>query len=90
MGVGREMILMIPPKSERRKDAVLWMRHLASQEEPIGEPAVLGRHRRMVARSEPAIAGVYRQHARRISGSTAIFSQSGQDPAADAEVLRLA
>jgi Fic family protein len=54
-------------------EAILWMRELASGGEPIGEAVVCELHRRIVARSQPSIAGVYSPHARRIAGSSAIF-----------------
>src|ERR1700758_4669151 len=37
--------------------AVLWMRELAAQPTPVGETVVRELHRRIVARSEPEIAG---------------------------------
>jgi Fic family protein len=49
--------------------AVLWMRELAAQAAPIGETTVRELHRRIVARSQPEIGGVYSTHARRIAGS---------------------
>jgi Fic family protein len=54
-------------------EAVLWMRDLAALGTPIGEGAVCELHRRIVARSEPAIAGVYSPHRRRIAGSPVVF-----------------
>jgi Fic family protein len=54
-------------------DAILWMRDLAGGAEPIGETVVCELHRRIVARSQPAIAGVYSPHARRIAGSGVVF-----------------
>ncbi len=54
-------------------DAILWMRELAGRAEPIGETVVCELHRRIVARSQPAIAGVYSPHARRIAGSAVVF-----------------
>jgi len=53
--------------------AVLWMRELAAQTVPIGESAVRELHRRIVARSEPEIAGIYSRHPRRIAGSPVVF-----------------
>src|SRR5271165_4573758 len=50
-------------------EAILWMRELAGGREPIGEAVVCELHRRIVARSQPSIAGVYSPHARRIAGS---------------------
>ncbi len=54
-------------------EAVQWMRDLAAQTMPIGEDTVCELHRRIVARSQPAIAGIYSQHPRRIAGSPVIF-----------------
>lgn len=54
-------------------DAVLWMRMIAAQPTPIGESVVRELHRRIIARSEPEIAGVYSTHARRIAGSPVVF-----------------
>src|ERR1700719_1608102 len=39
-------------------DAVLFMRELASAKAPIGENVVAELHRRIVARSQPEIAGI--------------------------------
>ena len=54
-------------------EAVQWMRELAAQATPLGENTVCELHRRIVARSQPAIAGVYSPHPRRIAGSPVIF-----------------
>jgi Fic family protein len=54
-------------------DAVLWMRELAAQTVPVTESVVRELHRRIVARSEPAIAGIYSPHRRRIAGSPVVF-----------------
>src|SRR5271156_679232 len=40
-------------------DALQWMRSLASETVPIGESVVRELHRRIVARSQPEIAGMY-------------------------------
>src|ERR1035438_1531028 len=40
-------------------NAVLWMRELASQATPIDETSVGELHRRIVARSQPEIGGIY-------------------------------
>ena len=53
--------------------AVLWMRELAAQTVPVGENVVRELHRRIVARSEPEIAGIYSPHRRRIAGSPVVF-----------------
>jgi Fic family protein len=54
-------------------EAVLWMRELAAQTMPIGEAVIRELHRRIVARSEPEIAGIYSPHRRRIAGSPVVF-----------------
>src|SRR5580658_2103726 len=54
-------------------EAVQWMRGVAAQTTPIGEHTVCELHRRIVARSQPAIAGIYSPHPRRIAGSPVIF-----------------
>jgi Fic family protein len=54
-------------------EAVLWMRELAAQAMPVGENIARELHRRIVARSEPGIAGIYSPHRRRIAGSSVIF-----------------
>jgi len=54
-------------------DAVLWMRELAAQTMPVGETIIRDLHRRIVARSEPDIAGIYSPHRRRIAGSPVVF-----------------
>ena len=40
-------------------DAVLWMRRLAAQQSPVTEAMIRELHRRIVAHSDPDIAGVY-------------------------------
>jgi Fic family protein len=54
-------------------EALQWTRGLAAQTTPIGEGTVCELHRRIVARSQPAIAGIYSPHPRRIAGSSVIF-----------------
>jgi Fic family protein len=54
-------------------DALLWMRDIAAQTAPVDEETVRELHRRIVARSEPAIAGLHSPHRRRIAGSPVIF-----------------
>jgi len=54
-------------------EAVLWMRERAPQTAPVGENVVRELHRRIVARSEPEIAGIYSPHRRRIAGSPVVF-----------------
>jgi len=54
-------------------EALLWMRELASGTAPAGESVVYELHRRIVARSQPELAGVYSPHPRRIAGSPVVF-----------------
>jgi Fic family protein len=61
-------------------DALLWMRELAAQTTPIGESTVCELHRRIVARSQPEIAGIYSQLPRRIAGSPVIFPNPAKIP----------
>ena len=61
-------------------DALLWMRDLAGQAAPVGESAVCELHRRIVARSQPAIAGIYSTSPRRIAGSPVIFPNPAKIP----------
>jgi Fic family protein len=61
-------------------DALLWMRGLAAQPTPIGESTVCELHRRIVARSQPEIAGIYSQLPRRIAGSRVIFPNPTKIP----------
>ena len=61
-------------------EAVQWMRDLATQAIPLGENTVCELHRRIVARSQPAIAGIYSTHPRRIAGSPVDFSEPAEDP----------
>jgi Fic family protein len=66
-------------------DAVLFMRELASAKAPIGENVVAELHRRIVARSQPEIAGIYSAHPRRIAGSHATFPNPLKIPGLMAE-----
>ncbi len=54
-------------------EAVQWMREPATLMAPIGESTVCELHRRIVARSQPTIAGIYSQLPRRIAGSPVVF-----------------
>jgi Fic family protein len=54
-------------------EALLWMREIAGVDVPVNEAVVRELHRRVVARSEPEIAGVYSPHRRRIAGSPVVF-----------------
>src|SRR5271154_1198872 len=60
--------------------ALLWMRGLAAMATPIDEGAVCELHRRIVARSQPEIAGVYSRLPRRIAGSPAVFPNPAKIP----------
>ncbi|MGO9475455.1 MAG: Fic family protein [Rhodomicrobium sp.] len=62
-------------------DALLWMREVAATATPIGEDAVCELHRRIVARSQPGLAGVYSRLPRRIAGSPVIFPNPAKIPA---------
>jgi Fic family protein len=61
-------------------EALLWMRELAVQTTPLGEDTVGELHRRIVARSQPKIAGVYSALPRRIAGSPVIFPNPAKIP----------
>lgn len=61
-------------------EAVLWVRELARQTTPLVEKTVLELHRRIVARSEPTIGGIYSQHRRRVAGSSVIFPNPHRIP----------
>jgi Fic family protein len=61
-------------------DAVLWMRDLAAGIGPIGEATICEMHRRIVARSQPAIAGIYSAYPRRIAGSPVTFPNPANIP----------
>ncbi len=60
--------------------ALQWMRDLASTDHPLSEDIVCELHRRIVARSQPAIAGHYSLHPRRIAGSAAVFPNPAKTP----------
>jgi Fic family protein len=61
-------------------EAVLWMRELAASAAPLDETIVRELHRRIVARSQPAIAGVYSTLPRRIAGSPVVFPNPAKLP----------
>ncbi|HXW72046.1 MAG TPA: Fic family protein [Methylocella sp.] len=54
-------------------EALRWMRELAGKTRPIDESVVCELHRRIVARSQPDIAGIYSRNPRRIAGSPVVF-----------------
>ena len=60
--------------------AVLWMRALAGTTAPVTGAVVRDLHGRIVARSEPDIAGIYSPHRRRIAGSAAVFPNPAKVP----------
>ncbi len=60
--------------------AVLWMRELASKADPLDETTVRELHRRIVARSQPEIAGIYSSLPRRIAGSPVVFPNAAKIP----------
>gem|GEM_PF-312859 len=62
-------------------EAVGWMRGVAGGAAPLGEATVTELHRRIVSRSQPAIAGVYSPWPRRVAGSAAIFPNPAKLPA---------
>jgi Fic family protein len=61
-------------------NAVLWMRELSEKATPIDEMTVRELHRRIVARSQPGIAGVYSTLPRRIAGSPVAFPNPAKIP----------
>ena len=61
-------------------EAVGWMRDLAARDAPVDEAVVRELHRRIVARSEPGIAGLYSPHRRRIAGSPVVFPNPPKVP----------
>jgi Fic family protein len=62
-------------------DALLWMRELAATAKPAGEDVVCELHRRIIARSQPGMAGVYSRLPRRIAGSPVVFPNPAKIPA---------
>ncbi|MCI0736420.1 MAG: Fic family protein, partial [Beijerinckiaceae bacterium] len=62
-------------------EALLWMRELAAAATPLDENTVCELHRRIVARSQPDIAGVYSRNPRRIAGSPVVFPNPAKIPA---------
>ena len=53
----------------------------ASRAGPVNEDTVRELHRRIVARSEPGIAGIYSTQPRRVDGSPVIFPNAAKIPA---------
>jgi Fic family protein len=61
-------------------EAIGWMRSVAAQAAAIDEGTVCELHRRIVARSQPAIAGIYSLLPRRVAGSPVIFPNPQKIP----------
>ncbi|MDQ2713184.1 MAG: Fic family protein, partial [Acidobacteriota bacterium] len=61
-------------------NAVLWMRELAAKMTPLDETTVRELHRRIVARSQPEIGGIYSTLPRRIAGSPVVFPNAAKLP----------
>ena len=61
-------------------NAVLWMRECAATSAPIDESTVRELHRRIVARSQPEIGGIYSSLPRRIAGSPVVFPNPAKIP----------
>jgi cell filamentation protein, protein adenylyltransferase len=61
-------------------NAVLWMRELAAANTSIDEGVVRELHRRIIARSQPEIGGIYSTLPRRIAGSPVIFPNPAKIP----------
>ncbi|MGP0060340.1 MAG: Fic family protein [Beijerinckiaceae bacterium] len=61
-------------------EALLWMRERAAAPTPVDESVVRELHRRIVARSQPAIAGIYSQLPRRIAGSPVVVPNPAKIP----------
>ncbi len=61
-------------------EALLWMRELAAAPTPVDDNVVCELHRRIVARSQPDIAGIYSRLPRRMAGSNVIFPNPAKIP----------
>ncbi len=61
-------------------NAVLWMRELAAKDTPIDENTVRELQRRIVARSQPEIGGMYSRFPRRIAGSPVALPNAAKIP----------
>lgn len=61
-------------------EALQWMRALAAGSTTLGEDTVCELHRRIVLRSQPAIAGAYSTLPRRIAGSAVVFPNPAKIP----------
>jgi Fic family protein len=60
--------------------ALQWMRQIAATAAPLGEDTVRELHRRIVARSQSEIAGLYSELPRRIAGSPVISPNPAKIP----------
>lgn len=61
-------------------EALIWMRELAAATTAVDEAVVCELHRRIVARSQPDIAGIYSRNPRRILGSPVVFPNPAKIP----------
>ncbi|MES1158288.1 MAG: Fic family protein [Terricaulis silvestris] len=61
-------------------EALQWVRELTDQTMPLDEAIIVELHRRIVARSQPEIAGVYSTLPRRILGSNVVFPNPAKIP----------
>src|SRR5258707_4381849 len=61
-------------------NAVLWMRECAAKTNLVDEDIVRELHRRIVARSQPDIGGIYSALPRRIVGSSVVFPNPAKIP----------
>ncbi|MES1202473.1 MAG: Fic family protein [Pseudomonadota bacterium] len=67
-------------------EALQWVRELADEKTPLGEVTVTELHRRVIARSQPEIAGIYSTFPRRILGSSVVFPNPAKVPDLMAEL----
>jgi Fic family protein len=67
-------------EAEDHYAAVQWIREMAVSGEPLGENVVTELHRRIVARSQPQIAGIYSPYPRRVAGSPVVFPNPAKIP----------
>ncbi len=58
----------------------MWIRELAAKATPIEENTVRELHRRIVARSQPEIGGIYSTLPRRIAGSPVVLPNAAKIP----------
>ena len=67
-------------EAQDHHDALRWMRAMADTDMRLGEATITELHRRIVARSQPEIGGIYSRFPRRIAGSAAIFPNAAKLP----------